>query len=64
MQETLIAFRNGVLNIMTDELLPFGPGYIVTNKIPWDYNPNAYDELMDSTLNKISCNDHEIRGIT
>lgn len=63
MQETLIAFRNGVLNIMTDELLPFSPEYIVTNKIPWDYNPNAYDELMDSTLNKISCNDHEIRAL-
>lgn len=63
MQETLIAFRNGVLNIMTDELLPFSPEYIVTNKIPWDYNPNAYDELMDSTLNKISCNDHEIRSL-
>ena len=63
MQETLIAFRNGVLNIMTGELLPFSPEYIVTNKIPWDYNPNAYDELMDSTLNKISCNDHEIRAL-
>lgn len=63
MQETLIAFRNGVLNIMTDELLPFSPEYIVTNKIPWDYNPNAYDELMESTLNKISCNDHEIRAL-
>lgn len=63
LQETLIAFRNGVLNITTDELLPFSPEYIVTNKIPWDYNPNAYDELMDNTLNKISCNDHEIRSL-
>lgn len=63
MQETLIAFRNGILNIVTDELLPFSPEYIVTNKIPWDYNPNAYDELMDSTLNKISCSDHEIRAL-
>ena len=63
MQENLIAFRNGILNIKTGELLPFSPEYIVTNKIPWDYNPNAYDELMDSTLNKISCNDHEIRAL-
>lgn len=63
MQENLIAFRNGILNIKTDELIPFSPEYIVTNKIPWDYNPNAYDELMDSTLNKISCNDHEIRAL-
>lgn len=63
MQETLIAFKNGVLNIVTGELLPFSPEYIVTNKIPWDYNPNAYDELMDKTLNKISCYDSEIRNL-
>ena len=63
MQETLIPFRNGVLNIRTGELLPFSPEYIVTNKIPWDYNPSAYDELMDRTLNKISCGDAEIRSL-
>lgn len=63
MQETLIAFRNGVLNIRTGELLPFSPEYIVTNKIPWDYNPYSYDELMDNTLNKISCGDSDIRNL-
>ena len=59
----LIAFRNGVLNVSTGELLPFNPMYIITNKIPWDYNPNAYDELVDLTLNKICCNDAEIRSL-
>ena len=63
MQENLIAFRNGVLNFKTGELLPFSPEYIVTNKIPWDYNPYAYDELMDKTLDKISCGDKEIRSL-
>lgn len=61
MFEHLIAFNNGVLDIRTGELLPFSPEYIITNKIPWNYNPSAYDELMDKTLNKISCNDKEIR---
>ena len=61
MQENLIAFRNGVLNFKTGELLPFSPEYLVTNMIPWDYNPEAYSELMDSTLDKISCHDKEIR---
>ena len=61
MQENLIAFKNGVLNFKTGELLPFSPEYVVTNMIPWDYNPEAYDELLDTTLNKVSCNDHEIR---
>lgn len=57
----LIAFRNGILNIRTMELLPFSPEYIITNKIPWDYNPNAYSEVLDNALNQWSCNDHEIR---
>lgn len=61
MQENLIAFRNGVLNRKTMELLPFSPEYLVTNMIPWDYNPTAYDKLLDTTLNKIACNDPEIR---
>lgn len=59
----LIAFRNGILNIDTDELLPFSPEYVITNKIPWDYNPKAYDADADSVLNKISCNDSDIRAL-
>ncbi|KAB3534444.1 DNA primase [Alkaliphilus pronyensis] len=56
-----IAFNNGILNIESGELLPFNPEYVITNKIPWDYNPNAYDDLLNHTLNRISCNDPEIR---
>ncbi|MDD6666212.1 MAG: phage/plasmid primase, P4 family [Eubacterium coprostanoligenes] len=59
----LIAFRNGILNIDTDELLPFSPEHVITNKIPWDYNPKAYDADADSVLNKISCNDSDIRAL-
>ena len=59
----LIAFRNGVYDLETDELKPFSPDYIITNIIPWDYNPEAYSELCDKTLNKISCNDSEIRSL-
>ena len=58
-----IAFRNGVLNIRTMELLPFSPEYIITNIIPWDYNANAYSEITDKTLNKIACDDESIRMI-
>lgn len=58
-----IAFRNGILNIRTMELLPFSPEYVITNKIPWDYNPKAYDADADSVLNKISCNDSDIRAL-
>ena len=57
----LIAFKNGIYNIMTDEFLPFSPEIIITNKINWDYNPAAYSELVDNTLNKIACHDKQIR---
>lgn len=56
-----ILFRNGVLDIDTSKLSNISPEYIITNKIPWDYNPNAYDELMDTTLNKLACSDPNIR---
>lgn len=59
----LIPFRNGVLNWRTKELLNPSPEYILTNKIPWDWNPNAYDPLADKVLNKIACQDKEIRAL-
>ena len=58
-----IAFRNGVLDIVTGELQPFSTELIITNKIPWDYNPNAYNALADDTLNKLACCDPVIRAL-
>lgn len=56
-----IAFRNGVLDVETGVLHPHSPDYVILNKIPWDFNPYADDVLTNETLNKISCNDPEIR---
>lgn len=56
-----IAFRNGLLNIHDDGFIPFSHEHIITNKIDWDYNPTAHDDLTDKTLDKIACNDKEIR---
>lgn len=56
-----IAFRNGLLNVYDDTFIPFSHEHVITNKIDWDYNPNAYDELTDKTLDKISCGDAQIR---
>jgi putative DNA primase/helicase len=36
---------------------------VVTNRIPWDYNPEAYDDLTDTTLTKIACGDPAIRAL-
>lgn len=59
----LIAFRNGLFNISDDTFLPFSPEHVITNKIEWDYNPNAYWELTDEVMNNISCGDAAIRNL-
>ena len=58
----LIAFNNGVYDLVTGELKPFSTDIVITNKIPWDYKPDAYSELADSTLNKLACGDKAILG--
>lgn len=58
-----IAFQNGILDIVTLELLPFSSELIITNRIPWNYNPDAYNELADRTLDRLSCGDTFIRAL-
>jgi putative DNA primase/helicase len=53
----LIAFKNGVLNIADDSFNDFSPEYIITNKIPFNYNPDAKSELLDNTMRKLACHD-------
>lgn len=62
-EANLIAFNNGVYDVVTGELKPFSTEMVITNKIPWDYNPDAYSELADTTLNKLSCGDSTIRAL-
>lgn len=58
-----IAFKNGIYNLNTGELEDFNPDIIIKNKIPFNYNFDAYNETMDNMLNKISCNDESIRDL-
>lgn len=58
-----IAFKNGLYDIVNDELIPFTPEIVVTNKIEFDYVPSAYSEVLDRTLNKIACFDENIRAL-
>ena len=59
----LIAFKNGVYNLLDNIVTEFSPETIITNKINWDYDPNVYSELVDNTLNKIACNDTQVREL-
>lgn len=58
-----IAFNNTIYNISTDERLDFSPDIVICNKIPHNYNPNAYSEVADKTLNKVACQDKQIRAL-
>jgi len=62
-EANLIAFNNGVYDVVSGELKSFSTEMVITNKIPWDYNPDAYSELADTTLNKLSCGDSTIRAL-
>lgn len=58
-----IAFKNGIYNLETDEMEDFSPEIVITNKIPYDYIPEAYSEIADKTLNKLACDDPTIRAL-
>ena len=55
-----IAFKNGLYDIKNRKLVPYSPEHIITNILPWDYNPNAKSKLVVDTLMKIACNDKKI----
>lgn len=61
--EYYIAFRNGIYDLANDQLFDFSEVFVITNKIDWDYNPDAYSEIADRTLNKLACGDAKIRAV-
>lgn len=60
-QANYIAFRNGIYDLEKDELIDFSPDLVITNKIPFDYDPHAYSEITDRTLDKLACFDSNVR---
>ena len=58
-----IAFKNGIYDLETNDFIDFSSNLVITNKIDFDYNTNAYFETADKTLNKLACNDENIRQL-
>lgn len=58
-----VAFKNGIYDIVSDQLLPFSEKYVIVNKINHNFNPGAHAELVDETLDKLACHDPEIRAL-
>lgn len=59
----LVAFKNGVLNVITNEMYDFNPEYIITNKIPHKYVPNAQSDILNKTMMKLACDDEQIEQL-
>jgi len=58
-----IGLRDTILNIEEMKQVPYSPNWVIGNRIHYGYNPTAYDEHMDRTLNKVACNDPQIRAL-
>lgn len=58
-----IAFKDGIYDLDTGTFRDFSPKIIVTNKIDYPYLPDVYSEIVDRTMDKLSCCDPEIRAL-
>lgn len=53
-----VAVKNGLVHYHTKIFRTFTPDIFIIDKLPTAYNLNAYDEFVDTTIQKVSCN-HE-----
>ena len=58
-----IAFKNGVLNLADGSFGEFSPEYVITNKIPHNYVPDAQSDVLNGVLRKLSCNDATVEHL-
>lgn len=56
-----IGLKNKVYDVETDSLLDYTPKLVLKNRIPYDYSPEAYDQTVDTVINKITCYDTNLR---
>ena len=58
---SLIAFKNGALDMRTMQLSPITREMHLTNLINHEYHADAYSELMDRTMTKLTKGDDDMR---
>ena len=54
---SLVAFRNCVVNIETNEVLPYTSDMVITNIIPHDFDKDASCPEVDKVLERMACGD-------
>lgn len=58
-----IVCSNGLLDIRDGKLLPYTSDLFITNKVMVDYVEGAYSKSVDDMLDKITCNNREVRDL-
>lgn len=58
-----IGMKTSVYDMETGEFKPYAPDVLIQNKIDFDYDPDAYCEVMDKTLDKVCCHDKDLRSL-
>lgn len=56
-----MALGNGIYDFQNDILEEYDPEIIIKNRVPVEFLADAYDSTVDKTLNKICCQDPELR---
>lgn len=59
----LIGCENGIYDLKTNTLLEYDRKYFMQQKISASYDSNSYNEAVDKMLNKVSCNNKQIRSL-
>lgn len=58
-----IALDDGIYDLEMDRIEKFSPDVIIKNRVKVSYDPAAYDETTDRTLDKICCDDGDLRAL-
>lgn len=58
-----IGLQSNILDVQTMSVVEYTPKLVITNRIPYDYKPDAYSEIMDKTLDKVCVGDKQIRAL-
>lgn len=58
-----LGLKDCILDLETMETFDYSPQWVINNRIEVAYNPDAYSEVLDRTLNKVAVQDAQIRAL-
>ena len=58
-----VNIRSGRFHLLTETLSPHTPEAIEFDRVPIDYDPDAYSPELDQMLDKVVCDDAEVRRL-